>query len=237
MMLVMGVASPALGQQLQSWYRPVDQTVEDWNAFSVSQRVVDPGNAQFSDRVHLYRSLNPFQLDPFGQPGQNSFVYQGPGYRAWVSNPEYLSLVVDDPQYPEYKFNVSPVKDGAYLSVVSAGVVWDLTLPVSPPTEMDLHPELDARFDARVYGQRIEAIPISQMPTPEPILGYGSPMVIEEGVPAPPRVISPDQQRKRAERARQQQQTTSDSAADDEVVEQPRATEPAGDESDHAATD
>jgi len=187
--LLSAAALPAFGQELQSWYRPIDQTVEDWNRFSTSQRVVEPGLGQFSDRVTLYQPLNPFQLDPHGNPGTASYQFQMPGARAWVQHPEYLSLVSTDPRYPEYRFNVAPVRDGAYLEVVPAGTVWDLTLPVPPPTSMDLDPANDPRIDARVTGQRIEAIPIWQQPMPQPIVGYGEVIVIEESVAAPPRVV------------------------------------------------
>lgn len=180
---------PAMAQEQQTWYRPIDQTVEDWNSFSTTFRVTDPGNAQFSDRVSLYQPLNPFQLDPYGNPGSQSFVYQTPGVRAWAQNPEYLSLISHDPVYPEYKFNVAPVKDGAYVNITSAGMVFDLTMPAHPPTEMDLNPALDTRIDARITGQRIDAIPIYEQPMPKPIVGYGNAMIIEESIAAPPRQV------------------------------------------------
>ncbi len=196
-------AVPVLGQD----YRPVDQTVEDLDPLAVSQRMVQPGGGVFSDRVSMYRPLDPYQLDPFGRPATQSYIYEQPGVRAWVSRPDYL-VVVDDsnPRKPLFNLNTKPVRDGAYVELISPGAVFDLTYPVQR-SSMDRHPELDTRLDYRLDPRIGSPLNTAGTEMPPPILGYGNPMVLDPSVAAPPRVVrQPEAPAQEAEQKEQESQ-------------------------------
>ncbi|MCC6680689.1 MAG: hypothetical protein IT445_07285 [Phycisphaeraceae bacterium] len=187
-LMLVAAAATVRGQD----YRPVDQTVEDLDPLAVSQRVVQPGGGVFSDRVSMYRPLDPYQLDPFGRPATQSYIYEQAGVRAWVSRPEYLVLVDDsNPRKPLFNLNTQPVRDGAFIELIPPGAVFDLTPPVQRSL-MDRHPELDTRLDYRL-DMRIGG-PVNPLDSsmPPPILGYGNATVLDPLVAAPPRVVSPD---------------------------------------------
>lgn len=213
LLIVFAVSLPAVAQNAAGsgqWYAPVDQAVEDLDPLAVSRRHVDPGLGQFSDRVSVYRPLNPYEYDPFGQPGSTQYLYEQPGVRAWFNEPFYASLVAPDPKRPGFKLDVQPVIDQAFIELVPPGTVFDLTRPPPPPTAADLNPQIDNRIDYRIDSRVDTAQPPRDQPMPEPIVGHGDgAIVIREGETIPPQLVQ-----HRLERTRREIEAAEEKAAD-----------------------
>ncbi len=126
------IAAATVGAQAQELV-PVEQAVEDLDPLARSLRRVEPGLYIYGQQTSLFR-LQP--TDPNNLSGQ-IYYRIGPGFRARVSRIDYLSLTTDfvprrfRPQ--DFRLNVQPRIDGAFIELFGPNTVFDLTNPTLPP--------------------------------------------------------------------------------------------------------
>ncbi len=155
--LLIGV--PALGQAGQG--QPVDRAVGDLDPRATSFRRVEPGLAVHSRAAALrtvdragWQQRGGVPIDPLtGLPLPQGFVYEAPGFRAYMPQAEYVVRSPTDPYSADR--NVAPAADGQYVTVAPANMVYDL-VPRTPrrdprsPNPAAVDHRLDARLDARL---------------------------------------------------------------------------------------
>lgn len=137
-------------------WSPVDQTVSDYDPRQVSLRRMEPGQGAFS-RQTLFEPSRPATWAAGGLPtvgGQyglslpSNYIYRAPGINAMVVKPEYLVKIGPDPE--DVAFNQIPAKDDFYLTLESAGMVYNL---IPQLTEPQIAPMRDDWIDTRVDGR------------------------------------------------------------------------------------
>lgn len=150
MICVLTLTAFARAQVRQSG--PVDQAVGDLDSLSTSLRRVEPGLGQFNARAAL-RELPaaPWTVGVLPAPNGQRYVYEAPGFRAYMDRPDYLVVGSSDAG-PPVRRNVSPGVDGGFLPMAPANLVYDLRPPsvrTLPPPELDPH-WTDTRLDTRI---------------------------------------------------------------------------------------
>ena len=165
-LIVLTWVCAASGQELLQ-KPPVDQTVSDLDPLGTSLRWVEPGNAQFSNRVRLYR-LDESGVDPATGlifPGQ--YLYRSPGVQARLDRPQYLSLSpFSTPNHSQMVINAAPAVDGAFIEMIPPNTFFDLVLrpdPRSSPANpygdqsqangVRMNTRIDTRIDSRIDGR------------------------------------------------------------------------------------
>lgn len=155
--LVVIFAAPAFGQA--EYYRgePVDQTVSDLDPLQTSLRRMDPGLAQYNQRVTLYRPAEALTWQNFAEPDVDrttglvrpgNYRMETPAYRAWVNRPDYV--VFSSVEDGGLAVNKAPAVDGLFAVVGGSNIVFDLIPQSAPPPLPDPLPEYDARIDGRL---------------------------------------------------------------------------------------
>ncbi len=148
-----------------------DPAISDRGPHSVSQRYIDPGNAQFSPHVAI-RRVDPAAAQPaavratwtrVGLPSLNvqngatpndatTYEYRAPGIHALMDRPQYI--VQDGPR--SLSRNATPGPGGRYAPLAPANLVYslmpdaDATAPPTAEADPALDPRIDGRLDGRV---------------------------------------------------------------------------------------
>lgn len=139
-------------------WSPVDQTVSDYDPRQVSLRRMEAGRGEFS-RQTLFEPTRPATWSAGGLPtvgGEygltmpSNYVYRAPGISAMMVKPEYLVQI--GPEREDIAFNQVPVKDELYLTLESAGMVYNLIPQLTEPTIAPMHDDwTDTRVDGRLF--------------------------------------------------------------------------------------
>jgi len=177
-----------LGVQMaagQTGGRAVDPGVEDIDPNQASLRVLDPGNAQFSNRVRVYDQgshwwqsngpafrgsssdvwNNGSNLGTHGA-GQLRYRYHAPGVEAWTPRMDYFALRLDRMHAGLTPgFNQKPAVDGGAVNLIPAGTVFNLIPAHLPGPEVGMVNGQSVRMNAHLN-------------MPEPVYQVGDTRVI-----------------------------------------------------------
>ncbi|MEM9021867.1 MAG: hypothetical protein AAGC44_15025 [Planctomycetota bacterium] len=159
--ILMLLVTPALGQATSD---RVDRNVGDQGPLSVSQRVVDPGNARWARGTSLTDRFGQAQpqwldqaLDHRVDPRLNQrYLYQAPGVSAMLNQPDYAALTPDG----TIVRNAQGI-DGAVVQLTPANVVYILSPEyLAPPNQASADPADQAL--PPVNTDRVQPTPLVQ---------------------------------------------------------------------------